>query len=208
MEKRGWDVQNLDLPGFGLPEPTRAWGLTEYATYVQEKLPEVWKDKGYVFFGHSFGGRVGVVAGAKKAPGLGRLVLCAPGGFNRENELKLTAFRVAAKWGRGIFGENAFLRRVLYKLARTNDYNRATPRMREVMKKVLEQDLWPLLPKVKLPALVLWGEADRVVPVADGEGVVRQLPEAELVVCPGAGHLLPYRQPEWVAERIDQWFLS
>ncbi len=39
------------------------------------------------------------------------------------------------------------------------------------------------------PALVVWGEADRVIPVADGRKAAQLLPDAAFASIPGAGHL-------------------
>jgi pimeloyl-ACP methyl ester carboxylesterase len=48
-----------------------------------------------------------------------------------------------------------------------------------------------------LPALVLVGESDRLCPVAHSRSIAVALPEAELVVYPGAGHMVHLeRRPE------------
>jgi pimeloyl-ACP methyl ester carboxylesterase len=51
----------------------------------------------------------------------------------------------------------------------------------------LQGRLW----RVTLPTLVVWGEQDRLVSVAHGQAYVDGLPDASLVVVPGAGHY-PY----------------
>lgn len=40
-----------------------------------------------------------------------------------------------------------------------------------------------------MPALLIWGEADAITPLAIGEALTRLLPHAELVVLPGTGHI-------------------
>jgi 3-oxoadipate enol-lactonase len=45
---------------------------------------------------------------------------------------------------------------------------------------------------VGVSSLLIWGAADRIVPVSVGERLLREMPAAELVVIPGAGH-----QPQW-----------
>jgi pimeloyl-ACP methyl ester carboxylesterase len=47
----------------------------------------------------------------------------------------------------------------------------------------------PWLPTVRVPTLVLNGEADRLVPAANGLQLARLLPESRLHVLPGEGHL-------------------
>ncbi len=46
------------------------------------------------------------------------------------------------------------------------------------------------------PALVVWGEADTLVPLAQGRALVERLPRGQLVVLPGAGHACYLDQPQ------------
>ena len=42
---------------------------------------------------------------------------------------------------------------------------------------------------MKCPTLLLWGEHDRLVPPSYGEAYRKHLPNAEMQVIPGCGHL-------------------
>jgi pimeloyl-ACP methyl ester carboxylesterase len=55
---------------------------------------------------------------------------------------------------------------------------------------------------IAVPALVLHGARDLLVPLAVGEDLARRLPHAELVVVPDGSHMLPVTHPDLVAERI------
>jgi pimeloyl-ACP methyl ester carboxylesterase len=44
---------------------------------------------------------------------------------------------------------------------------------------------------IHVPTLVLWGDKDSVTPLSDGEHLAKLIPEAELEVLPGVGHLPP-----------------
>jgi len=57
-------------------------------------------------------------------------------------------------------------------------------------------DTTELLPRLDVPALVLVGEDDAITPVADAHALADALPQAELVVLPGAGHLTAMEVPE------------
>lgn len=48
-----------------------------------------------------------------------------------------------------------------------------------------------LLPQLKMPVLILWGSLDRIVPPDQAETMHRLIPQSELVVVPGCGHLAP-----------------
>jgi len=48
-----------------------------------------------------------------------------------------------------------------------------------------------LLPELKMPVLIVWGGADRILPLSQGETMHRLVPQSELDVVAGCGHLAP-----------------
>ena len=50
--------------------------------------------------------------------------------------------------------------------------------------------------RIEVPALVVHGDADLIVPVENGRMLAARLPNAEYVELPGAGHNLPLEDPE------------
>jgi pimeloyl-ACP methyl ester carboxylesterase len=50
--------------------------------------------------------------------------------------------------------------------------------------------------------LVLGGDADRITPYPHTEALAAELPDAELVRVPGAGHLAPLEQPDFINEHL------
>ena len=57
-------------------------------------------------------------------------------------------------------------------------------------------DSSPMPPPISVPALVIAGEEDAVIPVADAEALDRDIPRSRLVVLAGAGHLSNLEVPE------------
>jgi len=57
-------------------------------------------------------------------------------------------------------------------------------------------DSTDLLPTIDVPTLVLVGEEDATTPVSEAEFLQRTIPDARLVVLPGAGHLPNLEAPE------------
>jgi pimeloyl-ACP methyl ester carboxylesterase len=60
--------------------------------------------------------------------------------------------------------------------------------MRGTLVRVVNEDWRHLLPRIQAPTLLIWGELDDATPVADGQIMERLIPDAGLVVFPGAGH--------------------
>lgn len=66
-------------------------------------------------------------------------------------------------------------------------------------------DLRPDLSRITLPTLLLHGDQDAVVPLAEAEALARALPLADLVVLRGAGHVPSLTRPQAVATEIDRF---
>jgi pimeloyl-ACP methyl ester carboxylesterase len=47
-----------------------------------------------------------------------------------------------------------------------------------------------------MPTLVIWGEKDSITPLRRGQELRRLLPNADLVVLPGIGHIPAIEDPE------------
>jgi pimeloyl-ACP methyl ester carboxylesterase len=48
-----------------------------------------------------------------------------------------------------------------------------------------------LLPQLKMPVLMEWGEQDSITPLSLGEAMHDLVPQSQLTVIPGCGHLAP-----------------
>lgn len=66
-------------------------------------------------------------------------------------------------------------------------------------------DGWDRIGGISAPTLVLHGELDALVPLANGRLVAERIPGSELVVVPDANHVLTTDQPEHVAKVLLDW---
>ncbi len=48
-----------------------------------------------------------------------------------------------------------------------------------------------LLPNLKMPVLIVWGEVDHITPVDQANTIHRLIPQSQLDIIPGCGHLAP-----------------
>ena len=72
--------------------------------------------------------------------------------------------------------------------AGSSDYASASPMMRRILSRVVNEDLTDRLPLVKVPVLLVWGENDTATPLSDARTMERLIPDAGLVSFPGCGH--------------------
>lgn len=86
--------------------------------------------------------------------------------------------------------------------------NKRTASPREYLFKsclALAFDAREWLPRITVPALVLTGERDRLIPVQCSTQIAQLLPEAELILIPNSGHLSHYAYPEKFWEAMHRF---
>lgn len=207
----GWRVFLPKLPGFDKSPPKKVWGVGDYAEYVLSQTKRKFGSKGFFVFGHSFGGRIAIKIAAQSPRNLKGVVLCSAGGLSRGYKLVRLFFFILAKIGKVflLFPPLAFFwRKVLYKLAGEHDYEKAKGIMKEVLKKVIAEDIRPVIFKIKLPTLILWGNLDTVTPVKDAYFIEKAQPKSKLIIFNNQGHRIPYIKPAEVAKEIEKWAKS
>jgi pimeloyl-ACP methyl ester carboxylesterase len=59
-----------------------------------------------------------------------------------------------------------------------------------------------ILPQLKMPVLIVWGAEDRILPVSQGETMHRLVPQSELDIVQGCGHLAPKECTAEVGPRV------
>lgn len=169
-----------DLPGFGAePEPDRPWNVDDYADWVEAWFQKNAPAEGcsVLLLGHSHGGRIAIKLASRTShianPEIEHLYFCAAAGIRRRS-LKRAAGLIFAKIGRTIFVLPGLKkleplgRKILYKVLREHDYERASSVMQQTLALVTAEDLTPLLPQITIPTDLFWGEEDTMTPLSDG----------------------------------------
>ncbi|MDR1640216.1 MAG: alpha/beta hydrolase [Clostridiales bacterium] len=186
----------LDFPGFGeSPEPEEDWALEDYAEFVIRFLKEK-QIKKTVLIGHSFGGRVIIKLGSRESLPfeIEKIILVDSAGVlpKRTNKQKVRSLAYKAV-------KNVLSLKLIEKVSPGSlekwrqkngsaDYRNATPKMRKVLVKTVNEDLEPLLPMIKHETLLIWGDKDTATPLSDGQLMEKKIPGSGLVVLKGAGH--------------------
>jgi pimeloyl-ACP methyl ester carboxylesterase len=191
----GIDAIALDLPGFGsAAAPEAVWGSPEYAEAVAAVLDEM--TPRVVVLGHSFGGRVAVHLAASCPDRVAGLVLSGaplhrPAGARSKPRLRFRMARGLAM--RGVISQEGM--EALRRRHGSDDYRAASGVMRDILVRTLTEDYVAVLAAVKCPVELVWGDDDTAAPLAVAEQLERELSDAHLIVCPGAGHLTPLTVP-------------
>jgi pimeloyl-ACP methyl ester carboxylesterase len=66
-------------------------------------------------------------------------------------------------------------------------------------------DAWERLAEIRVPTLVLSGDADRLIPPANSRRLAEAIPGARLVLVPDAGHCFPLERPEETLREVAKF---
>ena len=193
-------VVAVDFAGFGLSaEPREVWGVEEYTRSI-EALAQHLGVVSPTLVGHSFGGRVSILYASRNE--VARVILTDAAGFKPRRSLsyyrKVYTFKLMKALFPMLIGKQKaqMLIDQRRQKAGSSDYNRATPMMRAILSKCVNEDLCHVMPKIAAPVLLFWGDKDTATPLSDAKRMERLMPNAGLVVAEGAGHFAMLEQAE------------
>jgi pimeloyl-ACP methyl ester carboxylesterase len=203
-----FDVVAIDLPGFGdSPTPQGVWSTPDYASYVRDVLRELDVPRAH-FVGHSYGAKTSLYIAATFDGLVDKLVAVGSSGLRTPPSLQTRVRRFISRGARvaGTFGATGrTLRDAIYERIQSSDYRDAGP-MRPILVAVVNEDLSPLLPRIRASTLLVWGSEDDAAPLSHGKRMEDLIPDSGLVVFEGAGHFAYLDEPERFCRIVRHFF--
>jgi pimeloyl-ACP methyl ester carboxylesterase len=206
-------VLAVDLPGHGESDPSAAASVDDYARAVEGMVDALGLGP-VIAAGHSLGGAVAIALAGRRPDAVRGLVLlssCAkvphtdgvaerilaslPGPLRR-----MIVFSMAK---RILFAPGAPARAVALGM----DELRACP-PETLLKDVRAgkaMDVADRVARLDVPALIMCGSRDRLIPPELSESLHRLIPRSRLCIVEGAGHMLPLEAPDRVNQEILQF---
>jgi pimeloyl-ACP methyl ester carboxylesterase len=212
----------LDLPGHGAStKPPPPWFTLENYTQILVQFCRHFDLQKVVLVGHSMGGLLCLHLALTHPELVDRMILIAPvveGSFlayldpllslemffcqpwpelllQIYNAYPWLAAPIAANW----YADPRMLLTGSFKQAQADFARCPMTTLFGNFKLVRRADLRPHLPDLRMPALVIAGEQDRVVPPQQARLLAELAPQAQLVTLPHCGHLPFDEQPELFA---------
>jgi len=196
----GYEPVMLKVPGL-TEAHNQPLTLDDYVEWLKGKLAG---QESPIVVGHSNGGRIALAFLDKYPAGLKLLVLEDSAGIYPNQwpkRVKRFVFKLLADAGKKITSSE-ILRKLLYKLAGEADYKNAPLHMRKTLSNLVSVDLTPVLNKVSVPTLIVWGARDKATPLSDGKLMHKQIKNSEFFVISDAGHSPHFSHAEKVCEKI------
>jgi len=192
----GFQVAALDLPGHGKSEGVGRQTISEYVQVVQDFMDAI-NLPAAVIIGHSMGSAIAlVILGGGSRLGVAPSIL--------ESTANEATFPLAIKTIVDLsYGSQASDR--LKELA--------TQRMQETRPTVLNGDFIACnefnaregLAEIKVSTLILCGTEDKMTPPKYSKQLDEHIPNSELALIEGAGHMVMLEKPRDVAEVIERF---
>lgn len=184
----------LDFPGCGGSDiMDKPWTLTDYCELVLEFLKKL-DIKDPIMMGHSHGGRVTLYMTATGMVNPHKIVLLDAAGLIPKKSLKQKLRAKSFKFIKAVLSLPViknFSSGLLDKARKhygSADYNAAPEVLRHTLVSLVNTDIRELLPNIKCPSLLIWGENDTATPLEDAKTIEKLIPDAGLCVIKGAGH--------------------
>jgi pimeloyl-ACP methyl ester carboxylesterase len=199
-------VIRFDLPGSGLsgPDPSGIYTDDRSVMLLLALMDQLGVDRA-TLAGNSIGGRLAWRFAAAHPDRVKRLVLISPDGYASPGfdygkppqvPVVMEAMRFALpKWAlrpsiAAAYADPAKLSDAVmerYHALLLAPGNRAAMLAR--MRQTVLVEPGPFLRQIRVPVLLLWGEADAMIPLSNAQDYLAELPDARLVTLPGLGHV-------------------
>jgi len=182
----------LDLPGFGESDkPKQPINSYEYTEIVNEFIEKIGIKTANIL-GHSHGGRIGIILSSKYPEKVNKLVLIDSAGIIPKRSLKyyfkVYSFKLLKKIYLKLNKNDKRKLQKFYKKYGSEDYKNSEGIMRQTMVRVINDNLEPLLEKIKAPTLLIWGEEDDSTPLYMAKIMEKKIKDSGLVLIEKGGH--------------------
>jgi pimeloyl-ACP methyl ester carboxylesterase len=205
-------IHILDLPGFGKsePPPPEGWDTTQYADRVVAYMDEQGIDKTDLL-GHSLGGRISMRLAHKYPDRVRSIIMINSAGLQSKKTWQ-KSWR--SKWIKTLRGackiapinQKALLDWHSQKYG-SRDYLNAG-QLRSTLVKTVNEDVTDIVPQIKAPVLLLWGEADTETPVEMAHRYHRLFPNSQLITVPRRDHFIYQNEGAHLCAYYVQQFLT
>jgi pimeloyl-ACP methyl ester carboxylesterase len=199
-------VVRFDLPGSGLSDPDPQGDYSDARTMVMmlALIDQLAIPRAHVV-GHSIGGRIAWTFAAHHPQRVDRLVLLSPDGFaspgadyGKQPDVPMALGLMRYVLPKPLLRMNlepAYANPAVMTDALTTQYHdlMLAPGSRQALLTRMTQtvltDPVPWLQRIQAPTLLVWGDKDAFIPIANAADYVRVLPRSTLVTLPGVGHV-------------------
>ena len=205
-------VYNLDVIGFGKSDlPKEPMSTEDLANFLNDFLDAL-NIENPILIGHSNGGRMIINLAGRNLRKINKIVLLDSAGIVPKRKPKYYIKVYSFKFVKNItklFPNTEMFRnmreRMLGKFG-SSDYKNSPEVLRKTMSIILNEDQKSVMPNIKAPTLIIWGEDDHDTPIEDAKTMEKLIPDSGLVTYKGRGHFAYLEELGSVLAVLDEFF--
>lgn len=187
-------VYNVDVIGFGKSDlPKQPMNTNDFGNFLNDFINSL-KIENPILIGHSNGGRAIINYAGRNLGKINKIVLIDSAGIVPKRKpkyyVKVYTFKLLKNITK-IFPKtemfNNIKERMLGKFG-SSDYKNSPEVLRRTMSIIVNEDQKAIMPNIKVPTLIIWGEKDTATPIEDGKTMEKLIPDSGIVVYKDRGH--------------------
>lgn len=213
----------VDLPGYGKSSKKPHSGMMSFYAEVIKNFIDELKLENAVLAGHSMGGQISVLFAVNYPDQVQKLILAAPAGFEEFNKgqkqwfrdvvtiegvMKTTVEQIQTNLAYNFYNmpdDAEFMITDRIAMRTASDFEAYCYAVVQSVNGMVDEPVIELLPAIKHPTLILFGEFDNLIPNRflnpdKTETIARKghekLPDSKLVIIPACGHFLQFEKSE------------
>lgn len=222
--KDRYRIIRFDLPGFGLtgPNADNDYSIDNYVFFVSEFLNKMGIKKCHIA-GNSLGGNIAWRFAERYPQQVGKLILLNSAGYPIEKAKGSLGFNIAqtpivnnimkfitprSLVQKSLFDAYADDAKVTDALVERYHTMACAEGSRTALIRRFQyprEDRYELVKNVQTPTLIIWGDQDQLIPVANAQRFAQDLPNDTLVILRQMGHVPMEEVPEVVAKYMSDF---
>ena len=226
---KSYHVLKIELPGFGRSERSEKELYTpeNYAKYIDEVVRKYARDSKVIVVGHSLGGAISLTYVSMFSEHVRKLVLVATAGILQRSVFIRNLARIDKKEEKsvlsGLYNKTVGLINGVAgaifdfgdRFSNAQDVLMSSGKLRKLLVKdqtvvraaiaLIETNYAKVFEKIRVPTLILWGDADKIAPIRSALIIDTQVEDSSLIIFPKIGHNPMTEIPGKVSDNILSW---
>ena len=189
---KSFKVYNVDIIGFGKSDlPDNPLSSNDFGDFLNEFI-KLLNIENPILIGHSNGGRTIINYAGRNLGKINKIVLIDSAGIKPKRHIdyyfKIYTYKLAKKILKIFPNKFKDYREKMLKKFGSDDYKNSPEVLRKTMNIILNEDQRKIMPNIKAPTLLIWGDKDTATPLEDAKKMEKLIPNSGIAVLEGASH--------------------
>ena len=189
---KNFKVYNVDIIGFGKSDlPDKPMNTNDFGDFLFNFIKAL-NIENPILIGHSNGGKTVINYAGRNLGDVNKIVLFDSTGIKRKRKLsyyfKVYSFKLIKNLLKILPNKFNYLREKALNKFGSEDYKSSPEVLRKTMNIILNEGQEKIMPNIKAPTLMIWGDKDTATPLTDAKKMEKLIPNSGIAVIEGAGH--------------------